>query len=231
MKDSKGADAAKEVLYKKDFWSAENQKYNKPHLRMEKVARTVNKIARNRECTLLDVGCGPATLARLLDRNVRYYGVDIAISKPRPNLLEADLLKNPISFGDMRFDIVVAQGFFEYAGNRQAQKFAEITRLLNRDGSFIVSYVNFDHRRRDVYWPYSNVQPFRRFRTSLEEYYEVNRVFATSYNWNHIETSRKLLRAANMRIDANIPILNRMLAVQYILICSARKSADRHSQA
>lgn len=163
------ADGAGNTLYKKDFWSEENLKYSRPHFRMEKAARLINRLARGQERTLFDVGCGPATLMSLLKPNIQYYGVDIAIQNPAPNLIEADFLETRIQFGDKRFDMVLAQGVFEYVGKYQSQKFAEIAQLLNKDGIFVVSYVNFDHRQKDVYWPYSNVQPFNDFRRSLAE--------------------------------------------------------------
>lgn len=212
------------TLYKKEFWQQENLNYARPHLRMEKVAGLVNKVARGGECSLLDVGCGPAALSALLSPNVRYYGIDIAIQYPAPNLLEADLVEAPIKFADRRFDIVVAQGFFEYVGNHQSEKFAEIAELLNEGGIFIASYVNFSHRHREVYWPYSNVQPFQEFRASLSRHFTITRCFPTSYNWNHWEPSQKLVRAVNMRINANIPLIAPVLAVQYLMICSARES-------
>ena len=53
-------DSAGNTLYKKDFWSKENLEYSRPHYRLEKSARIINRIARGRRCTLLDVGCGPA---------------------------------------------------------------------------------------------------------------------------------------------------------------------------
>ena len=115
---------------------------------MEKAARLINKLARGQERTLLDVGCGPATLRSLLEPNIQYHGIDIAIHDPAPNLIEADFLEAPIKFDDKRFDIILAQGVFEYVGNFQSQKFAEIAQLLNEDGIFVVSYVNFDHRQQ-----------------------------------------------------------------------------------
>ena len=51
-----------------------------------------------------------------LPRNVHYYGIDIAIQDPAPNLREADILKEPVGFGGRTFDIAVAQGLFEYMG-------------------------------------------------------------------------------------------------------------------
>ncbi len=211
------------VLYKKDFWSTENLKYSRPHFRMEKIARTVNALAREGNYTLLDVGCGPAALEPLLRPNIQYHGIDIALASQAPNLIEADILEAPISFDDKRFDIVLAQGFFEYAGKLQTKKFAEIRRLLNPGGKFVVSYVNFSHRDRYVYHTYSNVQPFRDFRESLGQYFKVERVFPTSYNWRHQEPSRRLVKAGNMHLSLNIPFLNQVLAVQYVLICSAQK--------
>lgn len=209
------------TLYKKDFWHKENLNYSRPHLRMEKIGDLVNKLARGKDRTLLDVGCGPATLQTLLAPNIHYYGVDIAIQKPAPNVMEADLMEAPIGFGGMRFDIVVAQGFFEYVGKHQSEKFAEIADVLSPGGTFIASYVNFNHRQREVYWPYSNVQPFKDFRASLARHFEVRRCYPTSYNWHHWEPSQKIVRAVNMRINANIPGIAPVLGVQYLLICSA----------
>ena len=122
-----GDRAANMVRYqKKDFWSGENLRYSQPHFRMEKAALIVKRIAHGEERSLLDIGCGPATLARLLPGNIQYHGIDIAIHDPAPNLIEADLVGTPIRFNDQRFDIVIAQGFFEYVGDVQSQKFAEI---------------------------------------------------------------------------------------------------------
>ena len=217
------------TLYKKEFWSKENLKYSRPHYRLEKSARIVNRLARGKRFTLLDVGCGPAALMPLLRSNIQYYGIDIAIHDPAPNLIEADLLETPIRFDDKRFDIVIAQGVFEYVGTFQAQKFAEIAQLLNDGGIFIVSYVNFGHRDRNVYWPYSNVQTLNEFRQSLTQYFNIKRSFPTSHNWNHSEPRRKFLKAANMHTNINIPFISRVLAVEYFFICSKSSSPRRFS--
>jgi len=71
MNDSKGAvpgDGAGNTVryYKKEFWTNENLNYSRPHPRMEKAARIINTLAQGKERTLLDVGCGPAALMRLL---------------------------------------------------------------------------------------------------------------------------------------------------------------------
>lgn len=208
--------------YKRGFWDTENLKFSRPHYRLEKLARLINRLCGADERTLLDLGCGPATLRHLLSPAIRYHGIDIAIHDPAPYLREADLLEGPISFDGRQFDIIVAQGLFEYLGDYQSQKFGEIARLLRPGGSFIATYMNFDHRRPNIYGPYSNVRPFEEFRSNLTEFFKVNRAFPSSYNWNHHHPNRTLVKAINMVVNVNIPIIGRALAVDYVLLCSAR---------
>jgi cyclopropane fatty-acyl-phospholipid synthase-like methyltransferase len=206
--------------YKKDFWKEENLKYSRAHYRMQKCARLVNRLAVSRECSLLDVGCGPATLSELLSPHIEYFGIDIAIQDPGPHLLEFDFLESPMRFADRKFDFIVAQGVFEYVGEHQEQKFSEIAELLAGDGIFIASYVNFDHRARDIYWPYSNVRSFDDFRSSLARHFKMRRCIPTSHNWNHSEPGRKFVSVPNMHMNVNVPIVSRILAVEYFFICS-----------
>jgi predicted TPR repeat methyltransferase len=210
---------------KRDFWIKENLNYVKPHYRLVKAAGIVNKIAQEKECDLLDVGCGPATLMHLLRKNIHYYGIDIAIHNRAPNLIQIDFLENPIGYGDKKFDIVVAQGVFEYSGSLQDEKFREISGLLNEGGTFIASYVNFDHRDKFIYPPYNNVQAFSDFRTSLSRFFRVNRFFPTSHHWHHHEPSRSYMKAIQMHINVNIPLVSRRLAVEYFFICSPKGSS------
>jgi SAM-dependent methyltransferase len=217
-------DSVGSTLYKKDFWSTENLKYSRPHYRLEKAARIINRLAQGKSYTLLDVGCGPAALMPLLRSNIQYYGIDIAIHDPAPNLIEADLINTPIRFDDKRFDIVIAQGFFEYVGTFQAQKFAEISQLLNDGGIFIASYVNFGHRDRSIYWPYSNVQDLNDFRQGLAQYFKIKRSFPTSHNWNHSDPNRKFIKAINMHTNINVPLISPVLAVEYFFVCSKLSS-------
>lgn len=209
-----------EKYYKREFWATENLKYVRPHFRLAKAARIVNRLARGKECELLDVGCGPATLAGLLDKNIRYYGIDIAIHNPSPNLLERDFLAEPIQFGGRKFDIVLAQGVFEYVGKFQAQKLAEIKQLLRDRGTFIVTYVNFGHLHGRIYEPYSNVQSIEEFQKSLTEVFRIDLCFPTSYHWYHREPNKEWLKAIQMRINLKIPLLSRLFGVEYFFICS-----------
>jgi SAM-dependent methyltransferase len=223
----------KAKYYKRDFWSKESLKFVRPHFRLEKASRIANKIARGRKSDLLDVGCGPATLMYLLDSNISYYGIDIAICDPAPNLLEMDLLENPIAFNGRQFDIIMAQGVFEYMGGFQAQKFAEISGLLRDGGKFIVSYINFDHRNREILPSYSNVQSFFEFRQDLAQHFNIERLFPASHNWHHGQPTRWLVRAPQKHLNLNIPLVSPPLAVEYFFICSRygpeRRTTTAHS--
>jgi cyclopropane fatty-acyl-phospholipid synthase-like methyltransferase len=206
--------------YKKDFWDEENLKFGEPWYRLEKSARIISRLAGGRECALLDVGCGPATLMRLLPANIHYYGIDIAIHSPEPNLIEADLLESEIAFGDKRFDLITALGVFEYVGASQSRKFAEIGKILNKNGRFIVTYTNFSHRRTRIYEAFSNVQPLDSFRQDLRRHFCIEKSFPASHNWKHSQPSRDFVKNANMHLNVNIPLISRALAVDYFFICS-----------
>jgi SAM-dependent methyltransferase len=208
--------------YKRDFWIKENKKHVPPHYRLQKSARIINALAGREERDLLDVGCGPATLMRLLRPNIHYYGIDIAIHDQVPNLIESDFLDYPIRFDNRRFDIVAALGVFEYMGSRQEQKFSEIAELLSSHGRFVLTYTNFGHRDKHVFKAFSNVQPFGDFRRSLARHFTIDRFFPTSYNWHGGQPARALLKAVNMPVQANIPVVGHKLAVEYFFICSRR---------
>jgi SAM-dependent methyltransferase len=207
------------TVHKHDFWLDENMKYAEPHHRMLKVSRLVNQLSGGKEYRLLDVGCGPATLATLLEPNIRYYGIDIALQEHSPNLSECDILQERIESEHAPFDLVVAQGVFEYLADRQGQKFAEIADLLSTGGRFIVSYVNFGHRQPYRYWLYSNVQPIEQFRDALSEYFVVEKQFPTAHNWTGSEPTRWYVRRPNMHINLNVPFLTRRLGVEYLFVC------------
>jgi SAM-dependent methyltransferase len=179
----------------------------------------VNKLAGDRDCDLLDVGCGPATLTQFLRPNIHYYGIDIALPNIRPNLVEMDIVQNPIRFNDHRFDIVVAQGVFEYLGEHEDRKLSEIADILMPNGRFVTSYVNFSHRSRNVYSVYNNVQPPDQFRRSLQNHFVVEHCFPTSHNWGHDEPSRRWLRVLNMHLNVRVPYVTSKLAVEYFFVC------------
>lgn len=208
--------------YKKEFWGAENLKFSEPWYRLEKAARIVTRLAAGSQCSLLDVGCGPGTLGRLLPANVEYSGIDISIPNPAPNFAEADLLESAIGMGDRKFDLVTALGFFEYVGDRQQQKLTEIAGLLPGGGKFVVTYTNFGHRNPRIYDAFSNVQPLAGFRADLQRHFTVDKSFPASHNWKHSQPSREFVKNANMHVNANIPLISPALAVDYFFVCSPR---------
>jgi cyclopropane fatty-acyl-phospholipid synthase-like methyltransferase len=209
-------------LYKRDFWSQENLKSSKPHLRLKKAALLIDDLSTKPNCSLLDIGCGSSTLAQMIRGDIQYFGIDIAIPRPTPNLLELDILEEPVQFNGRHFDVIVALGLFEYLGKFQDKTLAEMSALLNTDGTFITSYVNFDHRKRTIYYPYSNMQSMDSFRRSLSQFFRIERSFPTSYNWTHIEPNRKIIQSMNMHINLHIPVLGQVLGVEYLFICSPR---------
>ena len=161
-------------------------------------------------------------LMRLLQPNINYYGIDIAIHDSGPNLREADILEQPISFDGRRFGIVAALGLFEYVGARQDLKFSEIAQLLGERGRFVLTYTNFGHRDRRIFEAFSNVQPLEDFRQDLARHFTIDKCFPTSYNWHGGQPVRPLLKSANMHVRANIPLIGPRVAVEYFFICSRR---------
>ncbi len=210
--------------YERDFWIKENLKYSEPHFRLEKSARIVNRLAHGRELDLLDVGCGPATLMHLLHKNIHYHGIDIAIHNPGPHLVQADFLETPIKFGDKQFDIVLAQGVFEYIGSHQSEKFSEIKQVLRENGKFILSYVNFNHLSKAIYSVYNNVQTLTDFRRSLANSFHIDRVVPTSHGWRNGEPTHQFAKAIHMRMNLEIPLISQLFAIEYFFICSLHSS-------
>lgn len=208
----------------KDFWLKENLRYSQPYFRLEKCARIVNALSRNKSCDLLDIGCGPATLARLLQENINYFGIDIAIHDPAPNLLELDFAQHEIGFGSKSFDVVVAAGVFEYLGSHENKKLSEIRRLLKKDGKFVVTYTNFNHLNDRLidHSIYNNIQPIGFFKRDLESYFRVDRFFPSSHNWHCSEPRRTILKKIQMSLETAIPIITPMLAVNYFFVCSLK---------
>jgi SAM-dependent methyltransferase len=208
--------------YKRDFWATENRRFAERHYRLNKAGRIIRELVGGKQCDLLDLGCGPGTLADLLPKNVHYHGIDMAIQEAAPNFIEMDLLETPISFRGMKFDLILAQGLFEYLADRQAQKFAEIRDILKPDGRFVVTYTNFAHRSSNLFHAYSNVQHPKEFRRDLERYFTIDRLFPGAYNWNHTHPNRSVMVKAQTGLDVNIPVLGQLLGVDYFYICSSR---------
>ena len=224
---TRGTNAYRKVpaakYYKKDYWQESNLAFTKPHFRLEKCAQIINTRAKNRECRLLDIGCGPATLTELLHSNIHYYGIDIAIHRNGNNFIESDIVQNTIDFNGMHFDFVVASGLFEYLGDFQCRKFAEINKILNDDGEFILTYSNIKHRRFRPEQPWNNVQTISEFGRDLADYFLVKRFFASSHNRFFYAPQNPWMKKIQMKINTYLPILSPWLAVEYFFICSRKQ--------
>jgi SAM-dependent methyltransferase len=217
----------------RDFWIKENLNYAKVHFRLEKLARMINTLAGDKEQDLLDIGCGPASLRQVLQANIHYHGIDIAIHDPAPDLVQADFVESPIAFGNKRFDIIVAQGVFEYVGSVQAQKFSEIQGILKDEGTFIASYVNFNHRDVRIFPAYNNIQSVDEFQRALASWFDIIRCFPTSHHWHHHEPTRRYMKRLQMNMTAMIPVVSRTLAVEYCFVCSlpgSKRAARRQER-
>lgn len=207
-------------FHDKAWWNEESQKYYQLHYRLVKCARIVNQLVGGMDCDLLDIGCGPATLSKLLKPTIHYYGIDLVIHDPSPNLLEIDLVNNGISFQEKSFDFIVAQGFFEYIGANQHKKFTEIKNILKPGGKFVASYVNFSHFHKQIYPMYNNVMQLDDFIKDIKSVFKVEKCFPSSYNWMGTEPKRTWLKRIQLPIFFNIPFFCRQLGVQYFFICS-----------
>ena len=179
-------------------------------------------MAGDRECTLLDVGCGPAALRPVLRPNVRYHGIDIAIHEPADYLRELDIAQKPIDFEGRRFDFVTAMGLFEYMGQQQDRKLEEIRAVLKPDGKFIMSYINFGHYHRLVWPNYNNVKPVAEMAKGLSQVFKVEKYFPVSHHWRQKQPGKRSLQGLQMRINFNIPVVSSMIAVEYFFICSPK---------
>lgn len=223
-----GDEPGKAANYRKrEFWIQENQKHIPAHYRLRKLARIVTKVAAGRKTDLLDVGCGPATLMKLLPANISYYGIDIAIHNAAPNLREADIVETPIRFDDKRFQIIVAQGLFEYLGDAQSSKFADVAGLLDGRGVFLVTFTNFGHRSAQAHEAFNNIQSVQGFSRSLADHFKVVRSFPISHTWRGGQPTRPLVKSANMHINLSIPYVSPRLAVEYAFLCSRADPSGR----
>jgi SAM-dependent methyltransferase len=210
------------MLYNRDYWAQESLRFTQPHFRLVKSANIINDLSQGRDCDLLDVGCGPATLSKFLDKNINYYGIDLFIHEPAPNLIQEDLLRQEIRFENKHFDLICAFGFFEYMDNLQHKKLNEINQILKPGGRFITSFNNFQHRHPLPAPAYNNMISIGEFLGDLRSLFQVNRFFPTSYNWIASEPCRDWLKRIQMPLQLNIPILNNAFGVQYLFICSKR---------
>ena len=172
-------------------------------------------------------GADPETLKTLLHDNINYHGIDIAIQNPKPNLIELDIVKNEITFPGRLFDIIVSAGVFEYVGDMEKQKFGEIRKLLKPGGRFIVSYMNMDHRTKPRYPTWNNIKSIGEFKRNLEAYFHVERCFPSYYSFHDDDLKSKAMRRLQMSLNMDIPVISRLLGVNFIFIAAGRDEDEK----
>ena len=96
----------------------------------------------------------------------------------------------------------------------------EIKSILNPDGKFIMTYINFGHLRRKVWPNYNNVQPIKAMADSLKEVFKVEGCFPASHHWRPKQPGRYSFRQIQMHLNFNIPVVSPWLAVEYFFVCS-----------
>jgi len=209
-----------ENFRKKDYWIVENRQYAEVSFRLRKCGRLISDLAAGRECSLLDVGCGPGALRTVLAPNINYCGIDIAIQERAPYFRELDLANDEISYDGLQFDFVTALGFFEYMGRVQDAKLQEIKACLKSGGKFLMTYINFSHYRGLVWPNYNNVQSIQAMADNLSKVFKVDRSFPASHHWRQKQPGRYALGSVQMHVNFNIPVVSRLLAVEYFFVCS-----------
>jgi len=141
------------VEKKATYWAAETQKYSQTHLRIKRIASEINRLP-IKKGSVLDLGCGPATLNNLIDhKRFCYYGIDVFDQKiSNGSYQRFDLEKGNWSRFPYRqkFEIVVLSGVIEYLSlNRVRDILRQIREsFIAEDGFIILTYTNFDHYSR-----------------------------------------------------------------------------------
>ncbi len=197
----------------REYWIKENLRYTHRYFRTLKLAKIVNVMSRGKPCDLLDLGCGPETLSSLLNQNVSYFGIDIALHRAQKHLMEMDITRNPIHFHGNTFDFVVAAGLFEYMGNCSHEKYAEILTLLKPNGKFIVTYMNMDHCTKPSFPSWNNIVTIDEFKEGLSQHYHVLDFFPSYYSAKEGDLESELMRKLQLNFNLNIPLIGKRYGV------------------
>ena len=85
-----------DTLHKRDFWSKENLKVQPTALSPRKVRTNYKQAGARQKMHASRRWLRAGSLDALsFVPNIQYYGIDIAIHDPAPNLIEADFLETP----------------------------------------------------------------------------------------------------------------------------------------
>lgn len=128
-----------------EHWNDRARAFGTPHARLRAIANLVASLPGG-PGTLLDLGCGPATLGSMLPSGTDYFGVDIVgdvmpVETSPDHFAVADLNRGEEPFPSRRFDVVVVSGMFEYI--RDPSAFINLlARKVRPGGHLILTYMN-----------------------------------------------------------------------------------------
>ena len=99
--------------------------------------------------------------------------------------------------------------------------------MLNGSGTFVAVVHQLRPSRREIYRPYSNVQPLRTIsgRSLSRTFFRIDRYFPGLAQLESRPAQPQLIKAVNMHVNVNIPLISPVLAVEYFFICSSRAAA------
>lgn len=128
-----------------EHWNDRARAFGTPHLRLRTITSLVASLPGG-PGSLLDIGCGPATLGSMLPSGTDYFGGDIAsdvmpMGNSPDHFAVADLNAGEEPFPTRRFDVVVVSGMFEYI--RDPSAFVKLlARKVRPEGHLILTYMN-----------------------------------------------------------------------------------------
>ncbi len=130
------------------YWNSRTLDFQKVHPRLRIIRRLFDAIPAQVR-TVLDVGCGPATIRDILPSHIEYFGVDFAqvvidAFRDPVHYEVADINASPRCFGARRFDVIICSGIFEYVKDPVA--FVEFLEAKSHvGGHLLLSYTNRQH--------------------------------------------------------------------------------------
>lgn len=121
-------------------------------LAIEKFVRTASSIYKNKNMTLIDIGCGTKPYKKLFSTRTNYIGVDVVSNDPKDIISEAWNIPQKSNTAD----IVISTFSLEHIAMIEKTT-KEITRLLKKKGLLfvIVPFVYPEHEAPNDFWRFS----------------------------------------------------------------------------
>jgi len=164
------------------YWNSRSPEFDGIHPRLQLIGELVASIPGI--ATMLDVGCGPAAVRRVIPSTIEYFGVDIAsdviAAQHDPEHFEViDLDGDARCFGERRFDLILCSGVFEYI--QRTQPFMQFLRRKSApDGHLIFSFTNHQHHKDGLHWLLGNYSGYKDPHVNFMLVPEVQRLLAQS---------------------------------------------------